>query len=81
MQTNPIGAWAEIAYIPEGDTLTVYFSFAGFVEEAETDGAGVSDDRIFYYCDDGEAELRQLMSSDQDFKVLSYELEYAEAMA
>lgn len=77
---KPIGAWAEIAYLPEGDTLTAYFSFAGLNddEEAETDGAGIPDDRIFYYCDDGEAEMLQLMHSTQEFKVLSYELEYAE---
>lgn len=75
---QPIGAWAEIAYIPEGDTISAYFSFAGLNEddEAETDGAGIPDDRIFYYCDEGEAEMRQLMDSDSDFKVLSYELEY-----
>lgn len=78
VKRKPIGAWCEIENIPEGDTLTAYFSFAGLNEDesALTDGAGIPDDRIFYYCDDGEAEIIELMQSTQDFKVLSYSLEY-----
>jgi hypothetical protein len=72
-----IGAWAEIEYLPEGDIISAYFSFGSIGDDdAVTDSYGISDEKIFYYCDGGEYEIQQLMQSDNDFRVLSYELEY-----
>lgn len=72
----PVGAYCVVKF-DDGDIVDgYYFSFGEYNEETEKDNYGVNDDRIFYYCDGGEAELIQLMSSEQDFKVLSYELEY-----
>jgi hypothetical protein len=71
-----IGAWAEIEYIPEGDRISAYFSFGEYDEEKECDSFGIDDNKIFYYCDMDELEMTQLMKSQSDFKVLSYELEY-----
>ena len=71
-----IGAWAEIEYLPEGDTISAYFSFGQYDEENDADSYGVQDDKIFYYCDMDEHEMQQLMNSTSDFRVLSYQLEY-----
>lgn len=71
-----IGAWAEIEYLPEGDTTSAYFSFGQYDEENDADTYGVQDNKIFYYCDGDEYEMQQLMSAESDFRVLSYELEY-----
>ena len=74
MQT--IGAWATIEWRDTGETLApVYFSFGQFDGEHH-DSFGVSDDRIFFYCED-EHELRQLMTdgTGNDFTVLDYEAE------
>ena len=72
----PVGASCVVEF-DDGDIVDgYYFSFGDYKEETETDSYGVNDDRIFYYCDGGEAELIELMRSEQDFKILSYELEY-----
>mgnify|MGYP003350516717 CR=1 FL=1 len=75
VRRQAIGAWAEIEYLPEGDTISAYFSFGSYDEENEADSYGVRDDKIFYYCDMDEYELQQLMNATSDFRVLSYELE------
>ena len=69
-----IGATALIKYIPEGTELNAYFSFGEYDEDKEADSFGIADYKIFYYCDDGEAEIKRLQASDFDFKVIDYEL-------
>jgi len=72
-----IGAWATIKWRDTGETLApVYFSFGLFDDDSQHDSFGVSDDRIFFYCED-EHELRQLMTDGMgnDFTVLDYETE------
>jgi len=74
-----IGAYALIKYIPEGNEITAYFSFGEYNEDKEADSFGIPDDKIFYYCEEGENELKQLQNRDEfadyDFKVIDYELE------
>lgn len=78
---SAIGAYALIKYIPEGNEITAYFSFGEYIEDKEADSFGIPDDKIFYYCEEGENELIQLQHrndfSDYDFQVLDYELEEA----
>ena len=69
-----IGADVLIKYIPEGDEINAYFSFSDYIEEKEEDSFGVTDYKIFYNCENGEDELKELMKNNVDFKVLSYEL-------
>lgn len=54
----------------------LYISFGGWDEESGRDSFGVNDDDIFYYCDRGEVELRELMTPQlgADWYVLDYEL-------
>lgn len=81
---NPIGAYCNILF-DDGDEVDGYYiSFGDIIDDgdAETldfkDSFGVSDSKIFYYAD-GEADLKELMKDNpnNDFKILSYELEYA----
>ncbi len=81
---NPIGAYATIQYSDEKEPIeNYYFSFgdAGIDYENDegqdwgNDSYGVPDTHIFYYCNGGESELKELMKDgNNDFKVLSYEL-------
>lgn len=74
----PIGAHCNILF-DDGDEIEGYYiSFGEYEDEAMTDSYGVQDDRIFYYAPNGEAELLELMkdNGNNDFKILSYELEY-----
>jgi len=83
---NPIGAYATIQYRDEANPIeNYYFSFgdAGIDYENDdgqdwgNDSHGVPDTHIFYYCNGGESELKELMEDgNNDFKVLSYELIY-----
>ena len=83
---NPIGAYATIQYRDESTPIeNYYFSFgvAGVDYENDdgcdwgNDSHGVPDTHIFYYCNDGESEMKELMGDGAyDFKVLSYELIY-----
>jgi hypothetical protein len=83
---NPIGAYATIQYSDEKEPIeNYYFSFgdAGIDYENDegqdwgNDSHGVPDTHIFYYCNSGEPELKELMEDgNNDFKVLSYELIY-----
>jgi len=73
------GAYATIQYIDGGQVMNgCYFSFGGEVydEDGDTqkDTFGISDHDIYYFCDRGEPELKELMDSTFDFKVLDYEL-------
>ena len=77
MKKQPIGAYATIQWIEENSSEIsgVYFSFGQFDEEKDTDTFGVDDGKIFYYAED-EHDMEALKQSVQDFKVLSYSLEY-----
>jgi hypothetical protein len=68
------GALSLIQYIPEGTELYAYFSFGNYDEEKEADSFGVADCKIFYYCDDGENEMKRMQNNGFDFKVVNYEL-------
>ncbi len=82
---NPIGAYCSILFKDDGQTVDGYYvSFGTYRDDDFNDNSpifdnfGVSDDRIFYYAPEGEAELFELMQENpyNDFKILSYELEY-----
>ena len=72
-----IGATATIQFNDSDTPLEgAYFSFGGDSYENEADSFGVPDSRIFYFAED-ESEMKALMQEGvNDFKVLSYELEY-----
>ena len=75
---QPIGAYATVQWlddVPSDDILEVYISFGQFDEGKNQDTYGINDDKIFYYAEN-EHELETLKQSQQDFKVLAYELEY-----
>lgn len=79
--SEPIGAVCEIKYLSEGVVSSEYFSFAGLSEgDDECDAAGVHDDDIFYYANDGEDEIKSLMKQPfggvNEFIVISYKLNY-----
>ena len=78
--TNPIGAYALIKYIPEGTEINAYFSFGEYDEDKEADSFGIADSKIFYYCDDGEQEMKRMQGNTFDFAVLDYELHYKGAI-
>jgi len=82
---EPIGAYVNILF-DDGDTVDGYYISFGECQDddddAETleiyDTFGVLDTRIFYYAPAKETELVELMKDNpcNDFKILSYELEY-----
>jgi len=85
MTKKPIGAYCDIEF-HDGDKVDGYYvSFSDVPdfdaydnEDVAKDSYGVPDDRIFYYAPYGEVELIELSKDDpnNDFKILSYELEY-----
>lgn len=82
---QPIGAYCNIEF-DDGDKVDGYYiSFSDEPdmdaydnEDAVKDQYGVPDNRIFYYAPYGEIELKELSKDNpnNDFKILSYELEY-----
>ena len=80
--TQPIGASVSIKWLDQLEFEPIdgaYISFGEYDEHKETDGHGVPDECVLYYCDD-EADLKRLMDVDNtpsDFIVVDYELEYA----
>jgi hypothetical protein len=76
-----IGAYCNILF-SDGDRVDGYYISFGEYEDGDAlelyDNFGVSDTKIFYYAPSGEAELLELMKDNpyNDFKILSYELEY-----
>jgi hypothetical protein len=80
----PIGAYACIEFKDDNSIVDGYYiSFGTYADDTQEDAEifdtyGVPDTRIFYYAPQGEAELIELMSDNcyNDFKILSYELEY-----
>jgi hypothetical protein len=83
MNTNkqPIGAHVNIKWTYDDEEVDGYYISFGEYDEDNApycDSYGVSDDRIFFYCD-GEHALKSYMTKGvEDFVVLSYELEYAQ---
>lgn len=86
-----MGAWCALQYNedignPDIKPSIHYFSFGGYgddelMEEIEVDKFGIPDNDIYYFIDDGEAELKTMMDPDNrlgDFLILSYELRYQE---
>lgn len=76
-----IGAHCRIRYKDDGSESDVYISFSGGTDEngddIEVDGYGVPDTNIFYFADNGETEIKSLMTEGSaDFVVLSYEISY-----
>lgn len=62
---------------PESSPIQgLYFSFGEYEEGSDTDSYGIPDEAIFYYCERGEKELRELMEPvvGTDWYVLDYEL-------
>jgi len=74
-----IGAYCHIEWrdIPN-NVRPVFISFAQGCEEEGYDEFGTPDTKIFYFCPDGEEELKRLMSkeSGEDFIVHDYEVEW-----
>lgn len=77
----PIGAICQVRFFdekhPRGER---YFSFGQFIEEAEMDEYGVSDNDIFFYAHEGESQIKKFMIEDDEFEefvVLSYDLKYS----
>ena len=76
----PMGAWAIIKWFDSGVEDERYFSFGSYDNEIseDFDSLGQRDDRIFFYCEDGEEQLKGLMGNNgEDFIVVSYQLEDA----
>jgi hypothetical protein len=84
MSSTPIGATANILFDDGVQVDGYYISFGTYRDDDEHeegeihDNFGVPDSSIFYYAPEGEAELIELMKDNprNDFKILSYELEY-----
>jgi hypothetical protein len=83
-----IGATAIIKWLSDGEIVEGYFFSFGnegeFNEKTgdyEPDSNGFEDGSVFFWCD-GENALKSYMTEGiEDFKVLSYELEYEEITA
>lgn len=77
---TPIGAWAIIQWKDTQQEDEVYISFGTWNENewnGEYDSLGNYDDDVFFYCENGEEELKSLVGSgNEDFVVLSYEIDY-----
>ena len=78
---TPIGAWAIIQWYDSGIEDEVFISFGTWNENewgGEFDSLGNKDDEVFFYCEDGEEELKSLVGNNgEDFNVLSYNIEYS----
>jgi hypothetical protein len=78
---TPIGAWAIIQWYDSGIEDEVFISFGTWNENelgGEFDSLGNRDDEVFFYCEDGEEELKSLVGNNgEDFNVLSYNIEYS----
>jgi hypothetical protein len=81
---KPVGAHCIIQWYDSGIEEEQYISFGEYDSEIseDFDSFGQRDDRIFFYCEGGEDELKGLMNlymstSHEDFVVKSYQLEYA----
>jgi hypothetical protein len=77
---TPVGAWAIIQWYDSGIEDERYFSFGEWDNNAwngEFDSLGNRDDEVFFYCEEGEEQLKTLIgNSGEDFVVLSYDIVY-----
>lgn len=73
-----IGAYCQIEWKDKpGEVLNYYVSFGRWVDDETQDQFGVRDEEIFFFCPQGEEELKGLMGdSPEDFTVLSYEVQW-----
>lgn len=74
-----IGATCKIEWKDTpGNILCYYISFGKWVDDETKDVFGVPDEQIFFFCPDGEEELKGLVGDDspEDFKVLAYEVQW-----
>lgn len=79
MKKYIIGAYATIQFNDEETPIEgVYFSFGSVEEDSDLDSFGVPDNAIFYYCDDIHELDRLKIKGNEDFIILTYELEYRE---
>lgn len=78
-QTTIIGASVQFYYKDDPSKIEYgYFSFGAYCEITNEDGYGVCDDLIYFYCE-GQAYLdRYMLESNQEFVVVSYQLERGE---
>jgi hypothetical protein len=77
--TTAIGAYCRVTYKDEPwNVRHVFISFAEDCGEAECDAFGTPDERIFFFCPNGEEELKELMNgkSKEDFHVHGYSVHY-----
>ena len=72
-KSKPIGAKVTFEWVNTKEQVTSYFSFGYYDAEKNVDSFGVDDDSIFYYAE-GVEELERLMTTPEDFKVISWEL-------
>lgn len=64
-----IGATALCRWADTKEEREYYFSFGEYDEATETDGFGVIDGNVFYYCSEG--ELHSMVGKDSnDFQVI-----------
>lgn len=71
-----IGATALCRWVGEDDPIEYYFSFGEYNEETEQDTFGVNDDRIFFYCSEGDL-LNMVGKMGEGWEVIQV-LDYAE---
>lgn len=76
---QPIGAFVNIQFDGENETLERYISFLDYKDEAFCDAAGIPDDDIFFYMG-SEQELTEYMdSAKHEFEIIGYQLAFKEA--
>jgi hypothetical protein len=82
---SAIGAYVSILFKDDSQQVDGYYiSFGTYRDDDYSndeeifDNFGVADSKIFYYAPQGEGELMELMQNNphNDFKILSYDLEY-----
>jgi hypothetical protein len=71
-----MGATALCKWVGEDDPIEYYFSFGEYDEETGQDTFGVNDDRIFFYCSEGDL-LKMVGRESQEWEVVRI-IEYAE---
>ncbi len=64
-----IGATALCRWKDTKETAELYFSFGSYDETTDTDGFGVYDGNVFFYCSEGEL-TKMVGNSGEDFEVI-----------
>ena len=70
------GATALCRWLDTEEEREYYFSFGHYNEATGTDGLGISDDNVFFYCSEGEL-VAMVGGNSNDFQVLEI-LSYTE---